>query len=84
MVVYLLFFFLYVWTYTTNQSLFDSSLIEGINVATSVGEMFAIADSKVVGAGEIFLGTHIDVVVLLVVEYGIDSSDGWDAYRTRR
>ena len=64
--------------------LFYASLIEGVDIPACIGEMVAVVDGEVMGAREVFLGTHVDVVVVLVVEDGIDACDGGDADGTWR
>ena len=46
--------------------------------------MFGISTGKVVGTGEVFLGAHVDIAVLLVVEHRINGLDGRNAYRPWR
>ena len=56
--------------------LFDAPLVEGFCILGSVLQMFRVGLGKVMSAGEVFLGTHVEVVVLHEVQYGIDSLDG--------
>lgn len=58
--------------------LFDTSLVEGFRVFGSVSQMFAVGACKVVCTGKVLFGAHIQVVVLDMVQYGIDTDDGRD------
>ena len=46
--------------------------------------MLGGSDRKVVGTGEIFLGAHVEVVVLGIVQDAFQSLVGGDTDRTRR
>ena len=75
------------WNYHAgfqNGSLLDSSFIECLGVFCRVLQVLLIGAGEVVGTAEIFLGAHVDVLVLYVVEHGIDACHRRDADRTRR
>ena len=55
--------------------------VEGIPVALSVAVVLAQCRGEVVCAGEILLGAHVEVVMVCVVQYGIQSNRGRYAYR---
>ena len=46
--------------------------------------MLGGSDRKVVGTGEIFLGAHVEVIVLGIVQDAFQSLIGGDTDRTRR
>ena len=46
--------------------------------------MLGIVDGEIVGAREVLFGTHVDIVVMLVVEHSIDACNRWYADGTRR
>ena len=57
----------------------DASCIEGFPVAPCVAVVLGERRGEVVRAGEVFLGAHVEVVVLGVVEHGFQSCDACDA-----
>ena len=66
------------------QHLLDAALIECLAVLGGILQMLGVGTCKIVGTTEVLLGTHIEVVVMYVVEHCIDASHGGDAYRTGR
>ena len=50
-----------------------SSGIECLLVATGILLMLCKADGKVMRAAEIFLGAHVEVLMMFVVENGINA-----------
>ena len=44
--------------------------------------MFGVGDCEIVGAREVLLGTHVEVIVLYVVEHSVDTSHRCYLYRT--
>ena len=59
-------------------SVIDFSLIQRLLVATGVGIVLSQRRGKVVHAREVLLGTHVEIVMACVVEYGIQSDRGGD------
>ena len=57
----------------------DFSFVECVPVALGVAVVLAQGGGKVVRAREILFGAHVEVVVVGVVEYGIQSDGGGDA-----
>ena len=53
--------------------LFYPSFVQRLGVSGSVLQMFLIGLGEIVGAREILLGTHVDIVVVCTVEHGIDA-----------
>ena len=49
-----------------------------------IGQVFLISAGEVMCAREVFLGTHVDVVVLGIVQHGIYPARGGDAYGAGR
>ena len=66
------------------EHLFNPCLVKGIGIFLSVGLMFGIGDSKIVAAGEILLGTHIDIGMSLSLEHALDAGHGRNADGTGR
>ena len=56
--------------------LFDAPSVEGFRVFGGVGQMFAVGACKVVRTGKVLFGAHIQVVVLDMVQHGVDTGDG--------
>ena len=52
-------------------------------VAPCVACVFGVGGGVVVFAVSCFFGTHVEVVVVVVVEYGVDGFDGWCSYGSR-
>ena len=46
--------------------------------------MLLVGTSEIVGSAEVFLGTHIEVVVMHVIQHCIDARDGWNTDRSWR
>ena len=46
--------------------------------------MLLVGTSEIVGSAEVFLGTHIYIVVVHVVEYSVNTCYRWYANRARR
>ena len=67
-----------------NKSLLNSSLVECLGVFCRILQVLLIGAGEVVGTAEILLGAHVDVLVLYVVEHGVDACHRRDADRTRR
>ena len=61
-----------------------AALVEALLVASGVGEMGGIVGCKVMVAGEIALGAHVQVIVHGGVEHGVDGALGGDAYGAGR
>ena len=55
--------------------LFYPSLVQRLAIFGSVLQMLVIGASEVVGAAEVFFGAHIQIVVLHIVEHGINASN---------
>ena len=53
---------------TRDSIVSNPSLIQSLLIFPGIGSMLGISDRKVMGAGEIFLGTHVEVIVLGVVQ----------------
>ena len=51
----------------------DASLIECLCVASSIAQVFSIGDSIIVRTGKVLLGTHIYIVVFVVIQHRIDA-----------
>ena len=60
------------------------SLIKGCGIGPRISHMLSVRGCEIVIPAKVFLGTHIDVVVLGGREYRIDGVCRWDADRTRR
>lgn len=56
----------------------DFSFVERVPVALGVAVVLAQGGGKVVRAREVLLGTHVEIVMACVVEYGIQSDRGGD------
>ena len=54
-------------------------VVEGFGIFAGVEHMGAVVGGKVVCPGEIFLGAHIYIIVLRVVQYGINARHRGDA-----
>ena len=59
-----------------NKSRLNSSLVECLGVFCRILQVLLIGAGEVVGTAEIFLGAHVDVLVLYVVEHGVDATEG--------
>ena len=64
--------------------LLDSSFVECLGIFCSILQVFLIGAGKIVGAAEILLGAHIEILVLYMVEYGINAGNRWNADWARR
>ena len=62
----------------------NPSLIQSLLIPSGVSSMLSRVGSKVMSAGKVFLGTHIDVVVLGVVQYTFQTLIGRYTDGTRR
>ena len=51
----------------------DSSLIQSLLIFSSISSMLGGGHGKVMGAGEVLLGAHVDVVVLGVVQHAFQA-----------
>ena len=63
---------------------FYSTFIKGLSISGCVLKMLFVCACKVVCTGKIFLCAHIKIVVVNVVQYGIDTGYGRYFYRTGR
>ena len=61
----------------------NTSTIQRLLILPCIGGMLCRCDRKVVSAGEIFLGAHIEVVVLGIVQDAFQTLVGRNADRTR-
>lgn len=61
-----------------------SSAVEGLLIFTGVGGVFLVGRREVMIAGEILFRTHIQIVMLLGIQNGIDCSHARGPNRTRR
>lgn len=61
----------------------NTSTIQRLLILPCIGGMLCRCDCKVMSAGEIFLGAHIKVVVLGVVQDAFQTLVGRNADRTR-
>ena len=59
---------------TIKQGLFDVSAVEFVLITPGVGHVGGVVDGKIVVAGKIFFGAHVEIIVLWRVE---DSVDGF-------
>ena len=66
------------------RGLTDASTVQSLLIFPGIGSMLGISDRKVMGAGEIFLGTHVEVIVLGVVQDTLQTLVGRNSDRTRR
>ena len=62
----------------------NSSTIQSLLILPCIGSMLCRCDCKIVSAGEIFLGAHVDVIVLGIVQDAFQSLVGRDTDRTGR
>ena len=62
----------------------NSSTIQSLLILPSIGGMLCRCDGKIVGAGEIFLGAHVDVMVLGVAQDTFQTLVGRHSNRTGR
>ena len=62
----------------------NSSTIQCLLILPCIGGMLCRCDCKIVSAGEIFLGAHIEVVVLGIVQDAFQTLVGRDTDRTWR
>ena len=62
----------------------NSSSIQRLLILPCIGGMLCRCDCKIVSAGEIFLGAHVDVIVLGVVQDTFQTLVGRNSDRTRR
>ena len=53
--------------------LFDASAVEGGGISLCVGKMFLIGLCKAVGATEVLVGAHVEIVVMLHVQHCIEA-----------
>ena len=67
-------FAIYISCLLFSKILFYASVIKGIAVAFGVLQMFIVGACKVVRATEVFLGTHVKIVVMNKVEHCVDAS----------
>ena len=67
-----------------------ASFVQCLHIAACIGKVLGIGTCKVVGTGKVFLGAHVEIVVLLVVQdgiYGLDRGDAdgtWGKPRDRK
>ena len=61
------------WEKSIYFILSDSSLVQCLLILPGIGGMLGGGHGKVMGAGEVLLGAHVDVVVLGVVQYTFQS-----------
>ena len=66
------------------RGLTDAPTVQSLLIFPGIGSMLGISDRKVMGAGEIFLGTHVEVIVLGVVQDAFQSLVRGYTDRTRR
>ena len=60
--------------FTINYSLlFDSPFIQCLRILCCILQVFAVCLCEVMGAGEIFFGTHIYIIMVDTVQYSIDT-----------
>ena len=52
---------------------FNASLVECLGIFGGILQVLLIGAGKVVGAREVLLGTHVEIVVADVVEHGVDT-----------
>ena len=64
--------------------LFYSPFVEGLGIFAGVAEVLVVGLGEVVGAGEIFLGTHVVIVVVVVVEHSVYSLHRGNLYGAGR
>ena len=62
----------------------NTSTIQRLLILPCIGSMLCRCDCKIVSAGEIFLGAHVEVIVLGVVQDTFQTLVGRDTDRTRR
>ena len=62
----------------------NSSTIQSLLILPCIGSMLCRCDCKIVSAGEIFLGAHVDVIVLGIVQDTFQTLIGRNSDRTRR
>lgn len=53
--------------------LFYSPLVQRLGVSAGIGHMLFICSCKVVGTTKVFFSTHIQVIMLCMVEYGFNA-----------
>ena len=62
----------------------DVATVESSLIASGVDEMVGIILGEIMSSREIFLGTHVEEIMVWSVEHGIDSSRCRHAYGPRR
>ena len=60
------------------------ALIEGCSISGCISLVFCIADGEVVCAREIFLGTHIYIFMVGMVEHSVYDCYAWHTYWSGR
>ncbi len=59
--------------------LLNPPFVEGLLIAACIGIVLGEGGGEVVGAGEVFLGAHVEVVVAGWIEHGFEGCHGGDA-----
>lgn len=65
-------------------SLSDAFSVQGLLVSSSIGRMLGGSDRKVMSTGEIFLGTHIEIIMFGIVQDAFQSLIRRNTDRSRR
>ena len=64
--------------------LFDTSFIECLAVLGSILQVLLVSFGEIMRSAEIFLCAHIEIVVMHMIEHGINASNARDANRAWR
>ena len=62
----------------------NASFVQSIGVTGCVALVLCIGYGKIVRAREIFFCAHIDIVVRVVIQHGVNACNAGDADRSRR
>ena len=66
------------------RCLFYAAFVECLCIFSGIVYVFLVGFGEVVGAAEILLGAHVEIVVMNAIEHSIDTRDGRNADRAGR